>query len=183
MKRDSTRDDLPRDDLPRDPVAGDDAFAGHLTALAAGLRDDGVEPARDLWPDIARALDAPGATGRHATRYRTARTWAGAALAATVLLAIGLGVADLGPGSGSRPAIPAMGGATAPQSAAPAGPATARQGLRAVDQALNELQAALRQSPNDPDLSRLVMLIHHSRGRLLRLQAEGGVRDARGDRS
>jgi hypothetical protein len=170
-------------DLPRDPSAPDDAFVGRLSALAAALREDGVEPARDLWPDIERALDTTGATGRRATRYKAARTWTGAALAATVLLAIGLGVADLRPGPDVRPAIPVARDTTTLQPGGSAGSATARQGLHAVDQALNELQAALRQSPNDPDLSRLVMLIHHSRGRLLRLQAEGGVRDARGDRS
>lgn len=170
-------------ELPRDPVAGDEAFTGRLSALAAGIREDGVEPARDLWPDIERALDATGAAGRRSTRYGAARTWAGAALAATVLFAIGLGVADLRPGPEGRTAAPVSRGAVAPQPVGSTGPAPARQGLHAVDQALNDLQAALRQSPDDPDLSRLVMLIHHSRGRLLRLQAEDGVRDARGGRS
>ncbi len=45
-------------DLPWDPAEGDVAFSGRLSALAAGLREDGVEPARDLWPDIERAMDA-----------------------------------------------------------------------------------------------------------------------------
>ena len=165
-------------DLPWDPAEGDAAFAGRLSAVAAGLREEGVEPARDLWPEIEHALDA-----RAATRRRAVRAWTGAALAATVLLAIGLGVADLRPVPGARRATPVAAGATAPGTVHSSAPSAAREGLHAVDQALNELQAALRQSPDDPELSRLVMLIHHSRGRLLRLQAEGGVRDAHGGRS
>jgi hypothetical protein len=58
-----------------------------------------------------------------------------------------------------------------------------RQGLRAVEAALDELQAALVMSPDDPDLSRLFLMIHQSRGRLLRLQADGGTRNALGGRT
>lgn len=184
--------ELPGDHSPGGPVAGADAFADRLSILAAGLREDGVEPTRDLWPDIERELGAGSERGRRAARAGNMRPWnirhrylrhgAGAALAATVLVAIGLGVADLRPGRVADRATPVTRGAEGSGPARATGPGAAREGLRAVDAALEELQAALRQSPDDPDLSRLVMLIHHSRGRLLRLQAEGGVRDAQGGR-
>jgi len=36
------------------------AFDRQTAALAARLRDGGVEPARDLWPELSAALDAAG---------------------------------------------------------------------------------------------------------------------------
>lgn len=169
---------------PRDPAtAAEAAFARQVAVAAARLRQEGVPPAHDLWPGISQALDAAAAEagGDHRPRpFRPARQWPAAALAASVLLAIGLGL------SGWRDTMPVAGG---PQAAAPAASrattgaprdtGATRDGLRVVGDALDELQAALAQAPDDPDLSRLVLMIHHSRGRLLRLQADGGARDAR----
>lgn len=162
-------------------AAAGTAFDRQLSAAAACLREDGVPPAHDLWPGISLALDKAEAGGARPGRRRPARRWAQAALAASVLLAVGLGLSGWQPGGspgtarGPQPA-PGSGDQAA---ASPTGPAATRQGLRAVEAALDEVQAALAQSPDDPELSRLVRLIHHSRGRLLRLQAEGGARDAR----
>lgn len=171
-----------------------DAFSRQLGRLSAQLRDEGVPPARDLWPDLERALDRAAAAGfpPPSARRRPAAggRWASAALAATVLLAVGIGVTGRGtvPGSAQRGPLAAQTGAAAVEPAARAaaptsGNASTRQGLRAVEQALDELQTALKQSPDNPRLSNLVLMIHHSRGRLLRLQADGGVRDAFGVRN
>lgn len=165
------------------------AFDRQAGALAVRLREDGVAPARDLWPELSAALDAAGdpSAGARAGR-RGARPawpqWSQAALAAGVVLAIGLGLTARGPAPGGSAAVPNAGPAAVstpvPETSADASPvAAAREGLRAVAQALAEVEAALTQSPDDPDLSRLVLMIHHSRGRLLRLQAENGVREAR----
>lgn len=165
-------------DLPNDHAAGDDAFARQLAALSAQLREDGVEPASDLWPAIERSLGSPAATARGRWRVGPGRTWAGTALAATVLLAVGLGVGILRhglPGSRGGAAGPAAG---APATAVAAPVSSPGQGLRAVEAAYDELRAALERSPDDPELSRLVLLIHHTRGRLLRLQADDGARGA-----
>ncbi len=171
--------DLPNEpDLPNDDLAGDNAFARQLAALSAQLREDGVEPASDLWPGIERSLDVPAAATGGRWRTRPGRTWAGAALAATVLLAVGLGVGALRhgvPGARDGAANPAA--AAPPAAAATAAPGPG-QGLRAVEAAYDELRAALERSPDDPELSRLVLLIHHTRGRLLRLQADDGARGA-----
>jgi hypothetical protein len=177
-----------------------DSFSRRLAELSAQLREEGVPPARDLWPDLDHALDRAMATGgrpqmarRGLARRGLARRilarggpWLTAALAATVLVLVGLGVVGREPAPGNAPgnviggrlaARPAA--ETAPAAAAPlSGPAATRLGLRAVEAALDELQAALKQSPNDPDLSRLVLVIHHSRGRLLHQQVDSGVRDA-----
>jgi len=186
-------------ELPTQPAG--DALSRRLAELSAQLREEGVPPARDLWPDLDRALDrapatgaAPQGSGGRLVQGRLASRrlvrggpWLTAALAATVLVMVGLGVVGRGTAPGTAPEAhlasrPAP--ETAPAAAAPvAGPAATRLGLRAVEAALDELQAALRQSPNDPDLSRLVLMIHHSRGRLLRLQADSGVRDAFGGRN
>lgn len=164
------------------------AFDRRLAALTARLREDGVEPARDLWPDLSAALDAAGAPPAGARRHGVRPAWplwSQAALAASVVLAIGLGLTARGPLPGGTtsapPAVPAAAVSTpaAAASDAVSPVAAAREGLRAVTQALAEVEAALTQSPDDPDLSRLVLMIHHSRGRLLRLQAESGARDAR----
>ncbi|MBM4132073.1 hypothetical protein FJ250_13790 [bacterium] len=178
-----------------------DTFDRQVATAAARLREGGVEPARDLWPELAAALDAAGDAHRDAHRdarhgahtgRRGARPawprWSQAALAASVVLAIGLGLTTRGPApggtAGAPAAVPADGPAAmatpSPASSAAASPvAAAREGLRAVAAALAEVEAALSQSPDDPDLSRLVLMIHHSRGRLLRLQAESGAREAR----
>ena len=162
--------------------AGDDGFDARLVELAAVLREDGVEPDRDLWPDISAALP-PRAVGRpRAATGERWREWAGAALAASVLLAIGFGLAGRGPAEGPARGAATTAGTTADRAGTTAGLGAARQGLQAVDAAFDDLQAALRQSPDDPELTRLVMLIHHSRSRLLRLQADGGARGAAGGR-
>jgi hypothetical protein len=163
-----------------------DAFSRRLAELSGQLRDEGVPPARDLWTDLERALDSVTATGVPPRPARWSLTgggpWLTAALAATVLVLVGFGVVGRGTVPGTAPgahvaAQPAP--EIAPAAAAPLeGPAATRLGLRAVDAALDELQAALERSPDDPGLSRLVLMIHHSRGRLLRLQADNGARDA-----
>jgi len=174
---------------PEQPTG--DAFARQLADLSAQLREGGVPPARDLWPDLDRALDRAldqgFATGipplSRRRRLAAAGVWASAALAATVLIAVGFGVAGRGsvPGVAQRGPLAAQSAPAAALTPAPA-PASdnvaTRQGLRAAEQALADLQTALKRSPGNPDLSRLVLMIHHSRGRLLRLQADGGVRNA-----
>ncbi|MBK9472747.1 MAG: hypothetical protein IPO18_10730 [bacterium] len=174
------------------PAVGTSALDRQVSALAARLRDEGVAPDHDLWPDISRALDAAGAPGRAIGRRTAARNgslWAAAALAACVIVAVGAGLTGVRPGSepvARLPEAPTAGGTAANSETALApmsGPVATRQGLRAVEAALDELQAALAQAPDDPDLSRLVLMIHHSRGRLLRLQADGGTRNALGGRT
>jgi hypothetical protein len=170
---------------PEQPTG--DAFARQLANLSAQLREGGVPPARDLWPDLDRALDRAldqgFATGfspiSRRRRLAAAGVWVSAALAATVLIAVGFGVAGRGavPGVAQRGPLAAQPAPAAALTPAPDNVAT-RQGLRAAEQALADLQTALKRSPGNPDLSRLVLMIHHSRGRLLRLQADGGVRNA-----
>lgn len=174
------------DESRRIEAAGPDGFERRLEALAPRLREDGLEPGRDLWPAISAAIDAAAAPSRRAGLAAPPRPalawWPTAALAAGIVLMIGVGL------SGRRPGgiDPAAGGAraTAPATAAADAAAgqqadAARDGLREVGRALADVQSALTQAPDDPDLARLVMLIHHSRGRLLRLQAEDGVRGSR----
>lgn len=176
-----------KSDFPRPGPEGQDVLSRQLAGLAGALRDDGIEPARDLWPSIAAAIDGRAcAGGAAASARRRGGIWLTAALAATVLVMVGLGVTGRPAGPEGNPAASAAdlpgsgvaGGDRAAPAAAPDGDrAPDRSGLRAVEGALAELQTALKESPDDPDLSRLILLIHHSRGRLLRLQADDGIRN------
>lgn len=181
------------DEPRRIDAEGPGGFERRLEQLAPRLRDDGLEPGRDLWPAISAAIDAAAAPRRRdglAVTPRPAQAWwPTAALAAAIVLMIGVGLAgrrpgDADPAAGARATAPATAAAgdaaPAVEGAAAGQPATAaRDGLREVGRALADVQSALTQAPDDPDLARLVMLIHHSRGRLLRLQAEDGVRGSR----
>ena len=134
-----------------------DRQVDHLTTR---LRENGLPPERDLWPDIDQAIDRTERTWR-----RRPRLWQFVAVAASLVLLVGMGM---------------MGGVIFPTAERPwadAAPSAAlssstnQNGLAAVDQAWKDLQSALELDPNNTDLSRLVLLMHRSRGQLIRLRA------------
>ena len=114
-----------------------------------------VEPARDLWPDIAARLAPPVRAGR--------RRWLPLAAAAAVLLALGAGVI------GWQLSAPPLAGTdtnlTAFDWAQPTNPklAAAAQDL---DNASAQLQTALEQHP---DAVFLVGLLNRTNGQRMRL--------------
>ncbi len=156
-----------RDDSRRSPHPGD---ADGLTAAdrrldlqigrtARRLRDEGAPPPRDLWPDIAAGIDQ--VERRRLPRRRSAGLRRAAALAACLLLLLGFGLVER---VGEGPAGPAA--ESAPPAADSGSPWAA--GREAVEVAFADLNAAFDVAPEDANISRLIMLLHRSRSRLLR---------------
>lgn len=142
-----------------------------LANLAGTLRERGVAPERDLWPDIDRAIDEIEQR-RPPRRNRQLTGWRIAALAASVLLLIGVGMIQTGtlPGGADAPRADrdATGEPAAVELAAQGDAGDEGGSLHTVDRALDELNAALALDPDNVSLSRLVLMVHRSRGDLIR---------------
>lgn len=134
-----------------------------IDRLAERLRREGQAPERDLWPGIAAAIDRCERQGR---RRRRPEFWQLASVAASLLLLVGMGLL----GGVGRP-VDATPRAGLEPTAASTAPAAGPEGLQAVDRAWGDLRAALELAPNSTNLSRLVLLVHRSRGQLIRQHA------------
>ena len=138
-----------------------------LQRLAGQLRDTGVAPGRDLWPDIDAVLGsqeqaAGPAKPRRPGSSRLRLTAVAAALA--LMLAAGwAGVRTITMDAGS----PDLAGQSA----------ESPSGLSVIDKALDELTLALADDPENRNLSHLVLMVHKTRGNLLRRNTENLVRD------
>ena len=138
-----------------------------LQRLAGQMRDTGVAPERDLWPDINAALDsreqvAGSRKPRRSGPSRLRMTAVAAALA--LMLAAGwAGVRTITMDAGS----PDVAGQTEESSS----------GLAVIDKALDELTLALAGDPENRNLSHLVLMVHKTRGNLVRRNTENLVRD------
>lgn len=125
--------------------------------LAAHIRDTGMPPGRDLWPQISAAIDRQEAMGTAPGPHRVRGGWRGvAALAACLLVAVGVGWSVL------------------PRLRAAAEPAPSS--LAVVDGAIAQLQAAMRDDPDNGNLSHLLRTLHRSRSQLLIRTAESRAR-------
>ena len=146
-----------------------------LDRLTRTLRDTGISPERDLWPEIDQAIEQT--SGHHAGLIRPKRSrrpaaWRIAALAASVLLLVGVGLVQQGglPGrSADHQANQEMNENFGPMAHAElAGAEDPVEAMQAVDKALADLNRALAVDPDNGSLSRLVLMIHKSRGNLIR---------------
>lgn len=141
-----------------------------LERLNARLREDGVAPERDLWPDIDRAIASVDRIG--ARPKRTPQVWRIAALAACLLLVVGIGLVQFGGlGAGGQPGAPVAGQDAPVGPVAMTGTDDGPSSMQLVDKALDELNTALAQDPNNKSLSRLILMLHRSRGDLVRNSA------------
>ena len=148
-----------------------------LSRLAEQMRDAGTAPERDLWPDIDAAIDS----AEHRTVIRAPRRqglpWlrlVAVAAVLTLMLSAGwVGIRTITEeaitGDKTTQEVASLDGAV--ESDSPAG------GLAVIDQALGELTLALRDDPENRNLSHLVLMIHKTRGNLLRRNAESLVRN------
>ena len=124
-----------------------------LQRLAAQIRDKGLPPGRDLWPQIAAAIDRQEAMEPAPGSNRKFGGWRSvAALAACLLVAVGVGWSVL------------------PRLRAAAEPAPTS--LAVVDGAIAQLQAAMQDDPDNRSLSHLLRTMHRSRSQLLVRTAE-----------
>lgn len=128
-----------------------------IEKLARQMRDEGVPPPRDLWPEIEARLEEPAGS----RRFRpTERWWRLATVAAALVLLIASGTLVQGPSPDTE--VAALAG-RAPE-AAPGGAAL----LQMMNQAIGELEAAQASDPANTNLSRLTVLAHKGRADLLR---------------
>ncbi len=140
--------------------------------LAARMRDEGVPPPRDLWPEIdARLEDRPGVVGRQSSDHR----WRLAAVAATLLLLLGSGYFSGGRESlssrGGMAAAEGRGEAEAPASLVALAVPESGHLLRMMNETIGELEEAQTLVPENLKLSRLTVLAHQGRAELLRAAA------------
>lgn len=131
-----------------------------LEPLAQRMRETGQPPERDLWPGIDEAIDRRERAGDRPTRSG----WWRFAVAAAALLVLVLGARDLrvtreGTTPGGEPDLVVAEVTLAPE---------ALGERAAIEQALAELNAAMAADPDNPHLSKLALMVHRSRGEMLR---------------
>jgi len=162
--------------MERNP-SNNDHQDNQLSRLAGQIREEGTAPDRDLWPDIDAAIDRAEHRSVIRSPRRKGRPWlrlAAVAAALTVMLAAGwAGIRSI-----TGDAI--IGGVTTQEVASLDGAVeseTPASCLAVIDQALDELILALKDDPENRNLSHLVLMVHKTRGNLLRRNTENLVRN------
>jgi hypothetical protein len=138
-----------------------DRIDEQVQRLAGSLRDEGVAPPRDLWGEIDAAISV---AEQHQLRPGTRRPWprvfASAAAVAVLVVAGWWGM--------QQPTLEPLADTPTEWAAAPA----EGSNLDMVNQALNELNVALAADPDNRSLANLSLMLHQSRGRLMRQNME-----------
>lgn len=125
-----------------------------IERLTRELRDKGVPPERDLWPEIEARLEDP----HHRTCPEGDRWWRVAAVAAALIVLVASGYLT----GGTDPAVET---AANPLIEGPGDPIAL---LQDMNQTIGELEAAQDLNPENLNLSRLTALAHRGRADLLR---------------
>jgi len=143
-----------------------------LSRLAGQMRDTGSAPARDLWSDIDAAIDLTEHRTVIRAPRRNGRPWlrlVAVAAALTLMLAAGwAGIRSI-TGDAIIGEVASLDGAEESEASA--------SGLAVIDKALDELILALADDPENRNLSHLVLMVHKTRGNLLRRNSESLVRN------
>jgi len=143
-----------------------------LSRLVGQMRDTGTVPGRDLWPEIDAAIDQQEHRSAGRIPGRKRRPWlrltAVAAAMALMLAAGWVGIRSI-TGDSIIQEVASLDGAE--ESEAP------NSGMAVIDKALDELTLALADDPANRNLSHLVLMVHKTRGNLLRRNTESLVRD------
>ncbi len=141
-----------------------DHLNDQMNRLAQDLRNTGVNPRRDLWGDIDQAISQAEA---NQIKTGSSRRWDWPQLAAIAAMITFFAFAVWwGPGFEFR------GGGPLEVVAELAAVAPEASGLEVIDQALSELNLALAEDPDNLSLSNLALMLHQSRGRILRQNAD-----------
>ena len=157
--------------MERNP-SNDEKRDSQLSRLVGQMRDTGTAPGRDLWPEIDAAIDQQEHRFTSQVPGRKGRPWLRmAAVAATLTLILAAGWAGIRSINGDSilQEVATLDGAE--ESEAPT------SGLAIIDKALDELTLALADDPANRNLSHLVLMVHKTRGNLLRRNTENLVRD------
>ena len=150
--------------------------------LAAEVRDRGIQPARDLWPEIAAKIGGTVGNEEEQREPLTATPWWRRTVvrrvlaAAVVFLAVIWGVTQVtSPDAETDLQAPALAENTSPVepgtptvTADPAAPSPVVAGdLATIDAALDEIKDALRLDPGNYALNHLRQKLQRSRGSLV----------------
>ena len=157
--------------MERNP-SNDEKRDSQLSRLVGQMRDTGTAPGRDLWPEIDAAIDQQEHRFTSQVPGRKGRPWLRmAAVAATLTLILAAGWAGIRSINGDSilQEVATLDGAE--ESEAPT------SGLAIIDKALDELTLALADDPANRNLSHLVLMVHKTRGNLLRRNTENLVRN------
>jgi hypothetical protein len=137
-----------------------------LRRLAGQLRDTGTSPERDLWPDINTAIDRQEDVRSRENRHR-GRNWLRmTAVAAALVLMLAAGWAGIRSITDQFDATDVV-----------LAPEALPSGMDVIDKALDELTLALADDPENKNLSQLVLMVHKTRGNLLRRTSDKLLRD------
>ncbi len=146
---------------PRHP----DEIDRQIQRLAGELRDRGTAPERDLWTGIDRAITA---AEQHQIRPHARWSWPRmAASAAAVLVLVFAGWTSVQQQISTEAQSP-----LALLESPVAAESDETNGLAAIDLALEELNLALSDDPENRSLGNLAQMLHQSRGRMLRQNME-----------
>jgi hypothetical protein len=138
-----------------------------LQRLAGQMRDMGTAPDRDLWPDINAAIERQDQRpGHREPRRRGGNRLRMTAVAAALVLMLAAGWAGIQSITGDLGSTEGV-----------AGNQDQPSGLAVIDQALDELTLALADDPENRNLSHLVLMVHKTRGNLLRRTSDTFLRD------
>jgi len=149
------RNPSPRDQLDR-----------QLRRLAGQLRDTGTSPERDLWPDINAAIDRQEEVRSRENRHRVGNWLRMTAVAAALVLMLAAGWAGIRSITDQFEATDVV-----------LAPEALPSGLDVIDKALDELTLALADDPENKNLSQLVLMVHKTRGNLVRRTSDKLMRD------
>ena len=164
---------------------GEERLLRSLLAQAAALPDERM-PARDLWPQIVVRLDGGGAAR---PLWSRPTSWMGLAAAAVVTVALGtlLRHDDTRPGAETRPPVGREISTEVPNFAAaereyarateelmaviearrgslpPETQEALERNLKTIDEALQEIRAALEKEPRSPQLNHLLASTHRKK--------------------
>ena len=141
-----------------------------LNGLSEELRETGQAPQRDLWPGIAAAIDQVEQDQAPRRARSGPGAWQMAALAASVVLLVGMGYLGL---TNPDQALVVQTDQTGPTLARAESPAS---GLAALDDTLRQLNDAMRTDPENHKLARLATLVHKSRANVMRRQTDFMIR-------
>ena len=126
--------------------------------LAAELKQKGIAPERDLWPEIDQAIDKLEKTEKSGWRFPTKAWYRMAAVAATLALLLGSGYFS---NPSPKQQVAQITGVEVEDNNSSL--------LHSLNQTISDLDKAMALDPDNIKLTRLSLMTHKSRANLMRV--------------